>query len=155
MKKRMAGLRRFYAVTRTSLYVVRLNQSDKPELEKLALKGTSVFPLGSVLHGNDYVGITRNGLMLFDSMNVADVRAVRPHPGQAIHGVGEKTSAVVALFQRERAARACFESSMADGLDGTYQGVTERTLEAIGENHPVFIIARHPDLALCFPAKRR
>lgn len=126
-----------FAVTITSIYLVKDQRDEKgnPVVEKIALKGESEISVGERLTGGRTVGITPEGIVLYDG---------RPHqkPEQVnIAHYGGKTSPIVALFLNEDEAITCFNSEELKPSDPMWEEKTKEALDSIGNNNSVLVVS--------------
>ncbi|MFH1093901.1 MAG: hypothetical protein V1739_07090 [Candidatus Omnitrophota bacterium] len=132
----------FFAVTITSVYRVS-DQKDKdvPIIEKIALRGESKIPIGGRLKNGSLVGLARTGIELYDEDHPKLGRRQRPEEVNTGF-IGGHTSPIVGLFFKKEEALTCSVSENLQIYDPRWQKQTQEVLNAIGDNHPIFIIAR-------------
>ncbi len=133
----MDEIHQFYAVTISgSLYLV----SDRPDteshvpiVEKIVMIGSSRLPAGTRLTGGSLVGITPEGIQMFnpDKHN-------RTAYTVSTNYWGGGSSPIVALFRDESEARECLGSSDLKAWDPRWQMATNLVLQLIGSEHPIF-----------------
>lgn len=142
----------FYAVTQTSIYHVidKKNKNREPVVKKIALRGESKIPKGNILKGGRLVGITRFGIILYDEdFSPFSQRPHKKHQDPELVNTimwGGKTSPLVALFLDRKQALTCLNFKSLSVCDPRWQKETKEVLDAIGDNHPVFVISQesHP-----------
>lgn len=153
----MSELQRFFAVTINSLYEVKIGEAGRPAVTKI---GTRVevqnppVPVGKTQSGS-YVLVSWRGIIRFEAEGVDVIRKseVNP-PDDVIRNLSScATQKIAGLFLNEEAARSCLSLSHreAEECDPRWEQETKEVLEAIGSNHPVFIIPRMPYYAFSFP----
>jgi hypothetical protein len=138
----MDMLHGFFAVTETSVYKVTDAKDEKgtPIVEKIALKGKSKILVGGRLHDGTKVIVANSGISLYSDSGA-------PEYDNIVYR-GSKTSSVVALSLRETEARECFETpGSKERCDPRWRGQTNEVLDAIGDQHPVFVTSRDPSSA--------
>jgi len=132
----------------TSVYLVSGERDEKgyPIVEKIALKGESKVPVGGRLKNGYLVGITRDGILLYDEDHP---RPDKPQDPKEVNIAfwGGHTSPIVALFLNKEEAIECLNSSGLQNCDSRWRKQTEETLKAIGENHPVFILSKYSPIS--------
>jgi len=131
-------LKVFFTVTTTSLYRIEwLVNVPMPVVRKIAMAGQSDVPVGQILQGGYNLGIMPKGFVLYGiDRELPELVNTRYWGGG--------TSAIVALFLEEDAARECLNSGDLKPLNPRWRELTEETLEAIGDNHPKFVLSeRH------------
>lgn len=132
----MEYLKVFFAVTTTSAYRIEmLTGVHVPVVEKIAMAGQSDVPVGQILQGGCNLGIMNMGLILYDGD-----RELPEMVNTAAHWFG-LTSAIVGLFLKEEEAIACLGYGELTPLNPRWRRQTEETLEAIGPNHPKFVLS--------------
>jgi len=135
MKERKL-LHEFYAVTQTSVYLVS-DKRDKnfvPLVKKIALKGESKIPVGGRLKKGNLVGISRFGIILYDDSKRRD-----PELNMVLwRGI---SSSITGLFFNKKQALACLYSKSLQMCDCRWQRQTKEVVEAIGKDHPVFVVS--------------
>jgi len=147
MKKSEGILHEFFAVTLSgSLYRI----SDEfvngcPSVVKIALRGESQINVGERLRNGDLVGLIGRRIILYSEPHPPADFSKHQDPWQINNYFwGGGTSSIVALFLREKDARACFlDKADKIALDGDWREYTQATLERIGKDHPVFVISSH------------
>jgi len=135
-------LDRFFAVTKTSVYRVESEKDENrdPIVEKIALRGVSRLSVGGRLHNGDFVGIMKAGLVLYIEDHPKSGRIQKPEEVNTAFWGGH-TSAIVGLFLEKDDAMNCNHTPFLQICDPRWRKETEKTLRAIGENHPVFILS--------------
>jgi hypothetical protein len=147
----MRFLKEFFAVTITgSLYHATMPAETRPPVvTKIARKGEG--PIGLSLVNGDLVSVGKQLIMFIPegcgSMSQV-MRVERDIAKVSNCYLGGHTSDVVALFLEESDARACLEASNLVAADQRWLNSTSRVLDAIGSEHPRFVVATYPDLAL-------
>ncbi|MFA5092021.1 MAG: hypothetical protein WC483_05655 [Candidatus Paceibacterota bacterium] len=140
----MSGLKKFFAVTARSLYRVSAERNEPgwPAVIRIDGDEDEAFPLGTGLKNGRFVGLICGVICLYNDHRASDVE--RPRPAEMINtrAWGGHTSGVVALFFTEDEARACFAESDRKFADPRWKAKTLAVLEAIGENHPVFVLGQ-------------
>lgn len=139
---------KFFAVTETSVYSVsdERDENGVPIVEKIALRGESKVAVGQRLSGGQYVGVTPEGIIFYDQ----DHPRNSPQKPEYVNIMfyGGHTSPIVALFLDKEEAMRCYNSENPEPSDLRWQKETKEVLDAIGENHPIFIISYwSPDLS--------
>lgn len=136
MKERKL-LHKFYAVTQTSVYLVtdKRDKNRVPLVKKIALKGESKIPVGGRLKEGSLVGITRFGIILYDDIKGRDPELIN------IALWGGRSSPITALFLNKKQALACLNSKSLQMCDCRWQRQTKEVDEAIGKDHPVFVVS--------------
>ena len=141
----------FFAVTKTSVYRVsdERGENNWPIVEKIALRGESKTSVGCRLRNGCLVGIMGgklSGIYLYDQDHPRH-GSVQP-PEMVNNGFfGGRASHLVALFLEKEAAIKCSDSKDPQPLDPRWREQTNEVLNAIGNDHPVFIISRSTDFA--------
>jgi hypothetical protein len=134
----------FFAITTTSVYSVKDQKDEKgiPIVEKIALKGESKISVGQRLNGGSYVGITPEGIILYDEDHPRNIGRLRQKPEEVnIAFYGGRTSPIVALFLSKDKSMVCFNSEGLKPSDSRWEKETKEVLRSIGDNNPVFIIS--------------
>ncbi len=135
-------LHEFYAVTKTSLYLVTdvKDPDGIPLVAKRLQDGSSRLECGQRLEGGSLVAVTRRGLIMFNS---------HPKAGRRIEQInsnywGGGTTGIVALFLREFEATYCFNNADFPRIssDPSWSEYTRAVLDAIGNDHPVFVLSQ-------------
>lgn len=142
-------IKEFWAVTASgSLYhISQDNERNLPSVVKVgfarfATKWQSKRGVGDTLRGGDHVGIMRGSILLYYTLSGSDRR---PPDYVPFNCRGEHTSSPVALFLNEDMARECLNSPNLEPADFRWLNETRETLEAIGKDHPYFVISEtHP-----------
>ncbi len=148
-------LREFFAVTATSVYRVneRRDANGCPLVEKIARRDGSSVPVGGRLKNGELVAVTRRGLIVYsDDLPKRGRDGNRPAKPEEVNTMfwGGHTSPLVALFLKEEDARKCLVWGSALEIDPLWWTFTRETLEAIGDDHPTFILSSHPSFAISF-----
>jgi hypothetical protein len=131
LKGKGAGMiRKFFAVTETSVYRVDDGGSGRPSATKVALKGKSGLPVGYVLRGARII-----------IGNCLDIES--PEEGHGGHA-----SSIVALFKDEKEALRCLESENLKPCDSRWMKQTREVLDEVGDNHPAFEVCHIPGFSL-------
>ncbi len=145
----------FYAVTQTSVYEVGTEPDGRAFAKKIALSGSSNFPVGRKLKGADMIAICKN-LVAFTPERygmTSPLTAVERRIEMVnTRWWGEQTSLIAALFKDKADALLCFRKADRVACDLRWAPFTKEVLAAIGDNHPCFSICRSPGLAL-FPCE--
>jgi hypothetical protein len=145
----MSELHSFFAVTLTSLYWVtdRKDQHDWPIVMKIGIAGQSNIPVNAMLKNGTMVGITGPvGIMLYHPSS----RSRLPEMVN-VESWGDHTSPLVGLFLSEIGARECLATENRVVCDPRFIEETRKVIDAIGSNHPVFVIALEESLRLPIP----
>ena len=140
----------FFAVTGTSVYHAAHEEGKAlPRVEKIALKGESVFPVGYVLDGGTMLAICKDLIMYVPEggglMNTTFERRIEYVNTRFW---GDKTSSIIALFKTKEEALRCFDEKDTVPCDPRWLKETTEVLSEIGNNHPRFEICHYPALAL-------
>jgi hypothetical protein len=140
----------FFAVTKTSVYHAAHEERNVfPRVEKIALKGESVFPVGYMLSGGTMLAICKDLIMYVPEggglMNTTFERRIEY---VNTYFWGDKTSSIIALFKTKEEAIRCFNKDNLIPCDPRWLKETREVLGEIGENHPRFEICHYPALAL-------
>jgi len=135
-------LHKFYAVTYTSVYLVKDKDEDgRPAAVKIALRGESNLPIGHRLRGGSMIAICYR-LIAYSPEGNREIEKINTFYW------GDSTSRIVALFKTEEEARICFASNNLKSCDPRWINETREVLREIGEDHPVFYVAKTPRYAL-------
>lgn len=138
----------FYAVTRTSVYHVKDKGSDdRPEVVKIALRGSSAVPIGGKLEGGYMVAIA-HGIIMYIPEGGGYSTYERRLEGVNTRYWGDSTSSIVALFKTKAAAMKCFKIGSSIRCDPRWLKQTKSVIEAIGQDHPAFEVCEYPELRL-------
>ncbi|MEI6420152.1 MAG: hypothetical protein WCO30_00830 [bacterium] len=145
-------LKKFYAVTETSIYLVSMTEDCKPWVEKIFLMDNRCSPVkkGSTLKHGSKVSIGRT-IIMFSPHNEYQ---------KDIGGIDDRlwgghTSAVIALFLNKKKAVACAKSDCFHSpCDRRWLDETKAVLDRIGGSHPVFSITQFNHLRLLTPDKK-
>lgn len=142
----------FFAVTLTSVYHVKdKGGSIYPVAVKIALKGSSEFPVGHELNGGTMIAICK-GLIAYipEGGGVTSQYMVKERRIEAVNTFywGDGTSPIVALFGDEVSAQACFGNDDLKPCDPRWIESTKTILAEIGDNHPAFEVCHWQEMAL-------
>ena len=150
----MKVLRKFYAVTLTSLYEVEVLGKKIPVLEKLALRGESSIPVGGKFIGEDKILSIGRQLILFIPEGGGYIGSFERKIEQVnTRYWGAQTSPIIALFLKKNEAEKCFKSENQQECDTRWVKETKEVLKAIGEEHPAFSICHWPEMELVHEVK--
>ncbi len=135
------------------------NEKDKngvPIVEKIALKEKSGVPvggrIGEKIRGTCFVGVTKFGIWVYPSEKRQRIEEIYEKPEFEAEG----TSPILTLCLDRKEAIDFLNS---EGFNNYYwksssvewgKRKTKETLEAIGENHPLFIISASRNLQFDF-----
>lgn len=125
----------FYAVTETSVYLVKDEMEDgAPIVEKIALNKRSAVEVGGRLKSGSKVGITKQIFLYFpeEDGEIMDPDEVK------FYDWGGNTSSLRALFTDRHMALSCHEEPDKKKLDPRWREETMAVLEAVGPDHPTF-----------------
>lgn len=139
---------KFFAVTETSVYSVSDERDEKgvPIVEKIALRGESKVAIGQRLSGGQYVGVTPEGIIFYDQDHLRNPPQKPEYVNIAFYG--GHTSLIVALFLDKEEAMKCHNSKDHKPSDSRWEDKTKEVLNAIGDNHLIFIVSYwSPDLS--------
>ena len=143
-------VRRFYAVTTTSIYCVdagTVKTGGRPVATKIALRGESELKIGAALEGGTMLAITTCLQMYIpEGGGITSFK-------REIEGVNTRywfghSSDIVALFSNEKAARECFSKSDLVTCDPRWLNSTREVLDRIGDKHPNFYVCKWGNLNL-------
>jgi len=152
-------LREFYAVTNTSVYLVseERDPDGTPTVEKIALRSDSSIPVGGRLKYGHLVAVTPRGVFLyhedFSPYSGPRDRPQRPEEVNTRYW-GGSTSPVVGLFLNRPDAVGCLAWGSRQMHDPVWWSHTMMVVKAIGDDHPVFILSRHPGFVFVFGPER-
>lgn len=151
-------LHEFYAVTITSVYLVKDKGDDGfPSAEKIALRGKSSFPVGYKLQGGIMIAICK-GLQMYIpegcGLTTPMFKSERRIEGVTKRWWGERSSPIVALFKDRDEALKCSECGDLQPCDSRWLEQTKAVLNEIGNDHPAFYIATMPGFALPISNRR-
>ncbi len=136
-------LKKFYAVTQTSIYEVR-DTKDGPLAKKIALRGDSAIVVGEYLEHGNMLSVGHN-LIMYPVVDRAEL---------SIWGTwGGHSSPVVALTLKKSDAEKCFKSGSTKICDPDWTSHTKAVLRAIDKDHPHFTIPSSPGLWLMDPVR--
>lgn len=125
-------IHKFFAVTHSgSLYEVA-DENGQPVVKRIYGGRSKDFRL----RGGVFVGIGHLGLCLFSPTS----HHTRAFESMNVASWGGCTSGIVALFLEQDAAERCMISRDRTSLSPAFLQETQATLEAIGSEHPVFVI---------------
>ncbi|MFA6047576.1 MAG: hypothetical protein WCV59_00535 [Parcubacteria group bacterium] len=136
-------LHQFFVVTLTSLYLVseEKNKEHFPTVKKIALREgtTSEMAVGMMLRNGNLVAVTPGGIGLYSAhWTEGEKRPTYYEVNDNRHG--GHTTPVVALFLDENKARKCLRARKYRHCDPRWKKQTKEVLDAIGDNHLVFVI---------------
>ena len=143
-------LHEFWATTTTSVYHV-FDDAGQGTTQKIALKGSSDISVGHILKDGTMIAICKaliayspeaEGMLSPTATFERRIEYVSP----AYYG--GHSSAIVALFLNEAAARECLAAEDLQPCDPRWITETREVIAAIGEGHPAFEVCHHPDFAL-------
>jgi hypothetical protein len=146
----------FLAVTKTSVYHVKDGIDGEgnyhgPMAQKIALKSPSNIPVGDFLRNGTMLAICHQ-LIMYVPEGGGITSFQRKIEEVNTCWWGSNSSSIVALFLvdeiEERKARDCFQHHDLQPCDSRWLEDTQKVLDAIGDEHPVFYICRYPDLCL-------
>ena len=147
-------LRRFYQVTRSSLYIASFDETDGVCLKKLAGRDNAKIVVGHCFTGELLAITDRHGVFPYfqDFSHYSSARK-NPQLPEEVNTLnwGGGTSPTVALFTNQKRAFSCYRAKNLATPDPRWRPETEKTLAAIGRGHPRFIPARMPGLRIRFP----
>ncbi len=135
-------LKKFYAVTQTSIYEVK-DTEDGPRATKIALRGDSAIVVGEYLKYGNMLSVGHN-LIMYPTETRREL---------SIWGIwGGHSSPVVALTLKKSGAEKCLASGTTKICDPDWAKHTKAVLRAIGNDHPNFSIPSSPSLRLMDPS---
>ncbi|MBI1971315.1 MAG: hypothetical protein HYS52_00485 [Candidatus Wildermuthbacteria bacterium] len=150
-------LEEFWVVTKTSIYhVVSKGPDGHPAARKIALRGISEIPVGDKLEGGTMIGICTFLLAFIDEKYgwLSPLTGFEREPGEVSkQWWGERTSPIVGLFLSEDEARKCFEEKNLRPRDPRWIEQTKTVVQAIGNEHPAFVISQTKGLRLFEPGE--
>ncbi|TSC83293.1 MAG: hypothetical protein G01um101419_47 [Parcubacteria group bacterium Gr01-1014_19] len=135
-------LKKFYAVTQTSIYEVK-DTEDGPLATKIALRGDSAIPVGDPLKYGNMLSVGHN-LIMYQTETRRELSLWGEHGGHS--------SPVVALTLKKSDAEKCFASETTKKCDPDWAEHTKAVLRAIGKDHPNFSVPSSPSLRLMDPS---
>lgn len=149
------NLESFWAVTKTSVYRVGIDEHKQGVVRKVAiLPGKkSAAPVGYTLEGGAMIAV---GKIIFPFIPdahgmVSPVSTMERDPLMVnISYWGQETSGVVALFTNEASAMECGEKADLKHSDPRWREQSEEVLRLVGGDHLCFIVMKDPRFAL-FP----
>lgn len=132
-----AEIHKFYAVTKTSVYLVsdEKDENGHPIVEKIALNGESSIPVDDRLDCTYVVGIMsclQGYIPGVKSERRPDMRNTRYWTGNS--------SPITALFTRKDLAFKCLKQPDRHTYDERWEDESRRILSLIGEDHPTFVL---------------
>lgn len=138
----------FFAITEHSVYQVSSEKDSEgtPIVQEIAqtIRNGGPVPVGERLYGGDLVGIRWPGIVLYieDRCPISGDRN-KPQRPEEVDAVcwGDRTSPIAALCLKKEEALMCLHSKELKGCDQRWRKETEKTLEKIGDNHPIFILS--------------
>jgi len=135
-------LKKFFAVTHTSLYESSYKEGELPLLQKILLKEgcSSKVEAGGILENGSLVGICNSRIFLYDNPAGSENR-IDPAELSTLE-IGGYTSLITALFLRKKEARACLKADNLLRCDPRWANQTRETVTAIGDDHPVFVVSK-------------
>lgn len=145
-------LQEFWAITEKGVYqaCAGRGRDQCPLLIKVGAHkdDPQCLPIGTTLKGGYYVGISAHGLCLYDEGRVR-LAETRDPPDSPEVRRGGRTTAIVALFLKEKEARDC-SNRIRNGMeisvpDEHWLDQTMDVLDRIGENHSTFVMAKGKD----------
>jgi hypothetical protein len=140
-------LEEFWAVTQGGIYHVTVEKTPEgtPTVEKIqSFRQNRDAPLGGHLTGGSTVAITVIGIFLYNQGG----RSRQPQDVN-ITAWGGGTSQIVGLFlSLEKATAAAANKPPLNIHDPRWQKETFEVLDAIGNNHPFFVVSTDRSLSL-------
>jgi hypothetical protein len=139
-------IKEFFAVTRGGVYHVqaRKNRNGVPYVTKIqSYRKNKSIGIGGCLAGGSTVGIGTIGIQLY-----------RQSKGRRMENTntmnwGGGTSAIIGLFlDRKKAMSIKRRKKPLQNCDPRWKKDTLAVLQAIGDNHPVFVISTLPSLSI-------
>jgi hypothetical protein len=131
----------FYALTARSLYCVSDDRDPQgcPIVRIIATKRKDQAYVGDRLRKGSHVGIAGTfGIILYNPNPDAEDRLPEKLD---IAAWGDHTSGIVGLFFGETEARKALETSSLGENDPRFWKSSARVIEAIGNDHPVFVVS--------------
>ncbi|MFZ2193308.1 MAG: hypothetical protein WAV31_03615 [Candidatus Moraniibacteriota bacterium] len=144
-------LRRFYAVTMTSLYEVgAMGEDCRPFAKKIALKEESEVAVGKILSGSllaiapwlQFYNPQEKRLLFSEGSSERRLDFV------PFRRWGMKTSDIVALFRTKKKAQKCFSSSDLKQCDSRWIKDTIEVVGLISEDHPTITVCHLRNMEL-------
>ncbi len=132
-------LEQFFAVTiNGSIYEIstEISESNWPTVKKISGKPNPNMRTGHCLRNGRLVGLSDIGILLFNPNSKNGKRFEDMSTNQH----GGSTSGIVALFTNRTLAEKCVASGEQTSFSEKYIDTTKKTLQDIGNDHPVFII---------------
>ena len=144
-------LKKFYAVTKTSVYYVRIDlKLGSPELTKIALRGDSRIPVGGKITDGTMLSVGEQLIPFIpEGGGVTSFR--REIAMVNTRWWGTNTSDVVALFLCKNAALTCHKAKRKKPCDNRWRKETIGVLRAIGKEHPHCSVSTDPSCRLMSP----
>lgn len=149
-------LKKFYAVTQTSLYEVDCDPKGEntPLATKIALRGDSSIVVGEFLKHGTMLSVGEQLIMFvpeghgwFSPMTSYE----RDLSNVNSQWWGGHSSPIVGLFLKKKDAERCFASGSAKFCDPDWIEQTKAVLRAIGNDHPKVSMPSSPRLRLMDP----
>lgn len=138
----MPFITEFFAVTTTSLYRVKwYEHAGQVQIIKTGLAGNSDIPIGAVLPGGYFVGIAKSYITQYGTSERIPPELVDQSEW------GGVTSPIVGLFLSDSEARECLRSGELTVLNPFWRTQTEKTIRAIGPDHPVFVFSKNDPIS--------
>ncbi|MDD5318659.1 MAG: hypothetical protein PHF79_02460 [Candidatus Pacebacteria bacterium] len=148
----------FFVVTEYSIFGVEVSDLvSSPKVIKMAIRSNCEFgrhrvvPVGGVLLGGFYLGITLEGCVKYGMKR--HQRAPLDTPPKRVEELSKSRKAMqtfppIGFFFDRNAADSCFESDSHDVFDLDWQSSTQDVLRAIGPNHPLITISTEGPFAI-------
>jgi len=140
-------IKRFYAVTMTSVYKVAQEANGMPLVEKIFLKGGSQFGVGHKLRDGTMVSVGRQ-IITFIPEGGGMTSFQRKIEMVNTRYWGGQTSYIAALFFTRKEALACIKSKSLKSCDSRWIDQTRSVLATIGDDHPTFSVCHYKEMAL-------
>lgn len=143
-------LRKFYAVTETSVYHVRIDEkTGSPELTKIALTGKSRLAVGKKISNGTMLSVSKQ---LIPFIPEGGGNSIQREISMVNTGYwGTNTSAVTALFLTKKGALQCLGAEGKKPCDDRWRKETIDVLRAMGKQHPYCSISTDPSFRLIDP----
>ncbi len=148
------ALESFFAVTQNSFYLAALDERGQPYLMKLLGRDQGDPQQGNRTNG-ELLAVSAIGAFFYhqDYSPYSAPRTRPQRPEEVNIGMwGGGTSGIVALFLDYGQALACFRTPDAGLLDARWRNQTQAVLQAIGPDHPRFILSDHGKLRFDYAA---
>lgn len=132
-------LEQFFAVTiNGSIYEIstEISESNWPTVRKISGKPNPNMRTGHCLRNGIFVGISDIGILLFNPNS----KNGKIFEDMSMHQHGGSTSGIAALFTDRTLAEKCVASGEQTSFSEKYIDDTKKTLQDIGDEHPIFII---------------